>query len=213
MTVRMRPAILLLSISLIISTLNACVSLNKAKPNVAIYDFGLSVPSEGNQLESNQRESNQQLTLKILLDEPVAAESLNHNKIRYRLNYQNPLRVFYYSESRWAAKPSELFSSRLSQMVNLPKNPTNCSLKLKIEAFDHVFQTAATSDGIVQLSALVVEKKSKKIISSQLITESVTSTSSNVQGGTAALQQASENALKKVINWGNMMADDSELCQ
>ena len=203
MTVRMRPAILLLSIGLIISSLNACVSLNKTKPNVAIYDFGLSIPSE----------SNQQLTLKIWLDEPVVAESLNHNKIRYRLHYQNHLRVFYYSESRWAATPAELFSSKLSQMVNLPKNPTNCSLKLKIEAFDHVFQTPSASEGFVQLSISLIEKKSKKIISSQLITESVTSTSSNVQGGTVALQKASENALKKVINWGNMMADDSELCR
>ena len=209
----MRPTILLLSIGLIISTLNACVSLNKAKQNVATYDFGLSVPSEGNQLESNQRESNQQLTLKIWLDEPVAAESLNHNKIRYRLNYQNPLRVFYYTESRWAATPSELFSSKLSKMVNVAKNSMPCSLKFKIEAFDHVFQTPSASESFVQLSVSLIEKKSKKIISSQLITESVTSTSSNVQGGTVALQQASENALKKVINWGNMMADDSELCQ
>ena len=203
MRIRMRPAILLLSISLIISTLNACVSLNKTKQNMAVYDFGLFIPIE----------SSQQITSKILLDEPVAAEPLNHNKMRYRLNYQNPLRVFYYSESRWVAKPAELFSSKLSQMVNLPKNPTNCSLKLKIEAFDHVFQTVATSDGIVQLSALVVERKSKKIVSSQLITESVTSPSPNAQGGAVALQQASENALKKVINWGNMMADDSELCR
>lgn len=204
----MRPAILLLSVGLIISTLNACVSLNKTKQNVAVYDFGLSVPSEGNQSESNQ-----QLTLKILLDEPVAAESLNHNKIPYRLNYQNPLRVFYYSESRWAAKPSELFSSKLSKMVNVAKNSMPCSLKLKIEAFDHVFQTPSASEGFVQLSVSLIEKKSKKIISSQLITESVTSTSPNAQGGTVALQQASEHALKKVINWGNMMADDSELCR
>ena len=203
MRLRMRPAILLLSIGLIISTLNACVSLNKTKPNMAVYDFGLFIPTE----------SSQQITSKILLDEPVAAEPLNHNKMRYRLNYQNPLRVFYYSESRWAATPSALFSSKLSQMVNVAKNPTNCSLKLKIEAFDHVFQTAATSDGVVQLSALVVERKSKKIVSSQLITESVMSLSPNAQGGAVALQQASENALKKVINWGNMMADDSELCR
>lgn len=203
MRVGMRTAILLLSIGLIISTLSACVSLNKTKQNVAIYDFGLPVPSE----------NNQQITLKILLDEPVAAESLNHNKIRYRLNYQNPLRVFYYTESRWAATPSELFSSKLSKMVNVTKNSMACSVKLKIEAFDHVFQTPSVSEGFVQLNVSLIDKKSKKIISGQLITESVTSLSPNAQGGTAALQQASENALKKVINWGNMVADDSELCQ
>lgn len=169
---------------------------------MAVYDFGLSVPNESNQL----------ITLKILLEEPVAEESINHNKIRYRLNYQNPSRVFYYAESRWAATPSELFSSKLSKMVNLTKNPTNCSLKLKIEAFDHVFQTTAASNGVVQLNAQVIHRISKKIISSQLITESVTSTSPNAQGGTAALQQASKNALQKVIDWGNMIAENDELC-
>ena len=89
----------------------------------------------------------------------------------------------------------------------------NCSLELKIEAFDHVFQTTTVSEGIVQLSALLVEKKSRKVISSQLITESAASASPNAQGGTAALHQASENALKKVIQWGNMVADNSALCQ
>ncbi|MDO9393842.1 MAG: hypothetical protein Q7T42_07720 [Methylotenera sp.] len=199
----MQPVILLLTVSLIASTLVACVGINKTSQNIAIYDFGLSVPSESNQTN----------TLKVLLEEPAAVESLNHNKIRYRLNYQNPSRVFFYTESRWAGLPTELFSSKLSKIVNLTKTPMNCSLKLKIEAFDQVFQTVATSEGIVQLSALVVEKKSKKIISSQLITESVTSLSPNAQGGTAALQQASENALKKVITWGNMIADNSELCR
>lgn len=199
----MRHFILLLASGLLVSVLVACVGINKAGQNTSIYDFGLSVSSE----------SNQQIASKILLEKPVAAESLNHNKIRYRLNYQDPSRVFFYAESRWADPPSELLSNKLSKMVNLTKNPMHCSLELKIEAFDHVFQTATASDGIVQLSALLVEKKSRKIISSQLITESAASASPNAQGGTAALHQASENALKKAIHWGNMIADNSALCQ
>jgi ABC-type uncharacterized transport system auxiliary subunit len=193
------------------STLNACVGINKIKQNIAVYDFGLSVPSESPR--ENPSDNNLQIVSRVFLEEPVAVESLQHNKIRYRLNYQNPLRVFYYTESVWAAAPAELFSSKLSKMVNVAKTPMTCSLKLKVEAFDHVFQTPSASEGLVQLSVSLIEKKSKKIISSQLITESVASTSANAQGGTAALQQASENVLKKVINWGNMMADNSELCR
>jgi ABC-type uncharacterized transport system auxiliary subunit len=89
----------------------------------------------------------------------------------------------------------------------------NCSLKLKIEAFDQVFHSATTGDGIVQLSAIVVERKSQKIISSQFISESVPALSANAQGGTTALQIASENALKQAINWGNTIADNNALCQ
>jgi cholesterol transport system auxiliary component len=199
----MRPIILVLTSSLFISTLAACVGINKTKQNIAVYDFGLSVPSE----------SNQQITSKIILEEPVSTASLNHNKIRYRLNYQNPSRIFFYTESHWSATPSELFSNMLSKMVKVEKNPMACSLKLKIESFDQVFQTPSSSEGFVQLSVFLIEKKSQKVISSQLITESVTSTSANAQGGTVALKQASENTLKKVINWGNMIADNNELCQ
>jgi len=203
MRVRMRPIILVLTSSLFLSTLAACVGINKTKQNIAVYDFGLSVPSE----------SNQQITSKIILEEPVSTASLNHNKIRYRLNYQNPSRIFFYTESHWSATPSELFSNMLSKMVKVEKNPMACSLKLKIESFDQVFQTPSSSEGFVQLSVFLIEKKSQKVISSQLITESVTSTSANAQGGTVALKQASENTLKKVINWGNMIADNNELCQ
>ena len=203
MRIRMRPILLLVTSSVIASSLVACVGISKSKQNIAVYDFGLSISNE----------SNQQISSKLLLETPVVAESLSHNKIRYRLNYQNPSRVFFYTESRWAGTPSELISSKLSKMVNLTKTPINCSLKLKIETFDQVFHTQATSDGVIQLSALIVDKKSKNIISSQLITESVASLSPNAQGGTAALQQASDNALIKVMTWGNMIAANSKLCQ
>jgi cholesterol transport system auxiliary component len=105
----MHHFILLLTSCLIISTLTGCVGINKTKQKTAVYDFGLSVSSE----------SNQQITSKILSAEPVAAESLNHNKIRYRLNYQNPSRVFFYTDSRWAATPAELLSDNMSKMVNV----------------------------------------------------------------------------------------------
>jgi cholesterol transport system auxiliary component len=199
----MRPIILLIITSLFISTLVACVDIKTTKQNIAIYDFGLS----------GSLNSSQQITSKLLLETPVAEASLNHNKIRYRLNYQSPSRVFFYTESRWAATPIELLSSKLSKMINFTQTPKNCSLKLKIEAFDHIFQTTTESAGIVQLSALVVERKTKKIISSQNFTESALSLTPNAQGGTTAISQAVESSVKKVIDWGNMIADNSERCQ
>ena len=202
MRIRMRHIILLITFIFFISVLDACVGINKTKQNIAVYDFGLSIPSE----------SNQQINSKNQLEVPIAVESLNHNKIRYRLNYQNPSRVFFYTESRWAGTPVELLSNTLSKMVSPTKFPINCSLQLKIEAFDQVFHTADSSDGVVQLSAFLIEKKSNRIISSQLITESVISHFPNAQGGTAALQLASENALRKAINWGNRTADKNEYC-
>lgn len=200
---RMRRHLFLLASSLVAGTLVSCVAINKTPKNMAVYDFGLSLTGE----------SHQKITSNILIEKPVAVESLNQNTIRYRLNYQNPSRVFFYTESRWATTPSELLASTLSKSVNLPNPPKNCSLKIQIEAFDHVFQTETKSEGTVQLSALLVDKKSQMIISSQHTTESVMALSPNAKGGAMALQQASEIALKKVINWGNTEADRSQLCR
>jgi len=183
--------------------LSACVGLNKTAPNMAIYDFGLPNVSESNQL----------ITSRIPLEEITSAEGLNHNKIRYRLNYQNPARVFFYSESRWASTPSELLTGKLSALSSAASQPANCSLKLKIEAFDHVFQSGDISEGIVQLNVTLIEKISKRAIASELITESTAATSPNAQGGTSAVQTASKNALAKAINWGNTAAANNGVCK
>ncbi len=198
----MHHFIVLLSSCLIISSLSACVGVNKNKQTISYYDFGLP----------NSNNSAQSITSKILIQDPLSTESLNHNKIRYRLNYQNPARVFFYGESRWVSSPPVLLSGKIRTMVNVAKNPLNCSLKLKIEAFDHVFKTARASEGVVQLSAFVVENKSRMVIASQLITESAVASAPSAQGGVSALRQASETALSKAVEWGNMTSENSELC-
>ncbi len=189
--------------SLITLNLVACISTNKTKQNLVIYDFGLPVFSE----------HNQRSTSKIIIDKPTAADAFNHNKIRYRLMYQNPSRVFFYVESRWVTTPVELLSSKISQTVNLAKVSPNCSLKLKIEVFDHVFQTITDSEAVVQLSATIIERNTQKAIATQLFTEKVTSISPNAQGGTAALRDASEIALQKSIEWGSLVSEGSEVCK
>jgi cholesterol transport system auxiliary component len=204
MKTSMNKTLLIVFGSLILSALVGCVSGNHIKQNkLVVYDFGLSDASN----------HSQPLTSTTLLEKPVTADALNHNKIRYRLNYQNPSRVFYYAESRWATTPSELLASKINQIVNFNTTSTNCSLKLKIEAFDHVFRTTSDSDGVIQLSASVIERKTQKLMASQLITETVTATSSDATGGTAALQKASETALKKAIEWSSLIASENELCQ
>lgn len=199
----MRHFILLLSSCLAIGILTACVGVNNSRQNTSYYDFGL--PNSDSRVEK--------ITSKILIQDPLATESLNHNKIRYRLNYQNPTRVFFYGESRWTSTPPALLAGKLRTMVNVAKNPLNCSLKLKIEAFDHVFQTASASEGVVQLSALVVEQKTRAIVASQLITERAVASAPTAQGGVAALRQASETALIKAVEWGNIAAENSALCR
>lgn len=199
----MRRFTLLVSGCLVAWAMTACVSTYKARQHFVIYDFGLPVHGE----------SNQPIDSRLTVEEFVAADYLNHNKIRYRLNYQSPARIFFYSESRWAAAPPELLSSRLSTMMQVIQPSQNCSLRLKIETFDHVFQTASVSEGVVQFNASLVEKKTRKVISSQFISESAPAPMPNAQGGVDALRQAGTQALGKALDWANATAVSSASCR
>jgi cholesterol transport system auxiliary component len=203
MKVFCRQNLVTLATSLIALTLTSCVSVNASKQNFVLFDFGLSASDE----------SHQPVMSKIMLEKPIAPEALNHHKIRYRLNYNNPSRVYFYTKSRWAATPQELLLSKASQIISYDTTiSNNCSLQLKIEAFDHVFSTVESSYGVIQLNALVKDKRTYQIIVSQLFSESVASSTPDAQGGTTALEQASEVALRKMIKWSNEVLDNNQQC-
>ena len=203
----MRHLSYLLFLSLLAGSLSACMG-GKTKPSPAIYDFGLTPAAE----TMAARDIKVQET-KVQMDEVTAAESLNSNRIRYRLNYQNPARVFSYTESRWAALPTELLSAKIrASSKTTPSNQANCGLKLQLEAFDHVFDSETASHGVIQLSVSLNDKKAQKIIASQQIEESAAAYTPDAKGGVAALNQASTTAIAKALDWGNVMAEKSAAC-
>ncbi|HSR01986.1 MAG TPA: hypothetical protein VLM20_04270 [Methylophilaceae bacterium] len=195
--------LILIEAGLIACLATACVNVNKAKQNLVTFDFGLFSPDD------NQ----QSITSKIFWEKPSAIEALEHHKIRYRLNYLNPSRVYFYTESRWATTPSDLLSSRASQLIKFTRITGNCTLKLKIEAFDHVFHTSQNSDGVVQLNALILDKRSHRPVARELFTKSFASASSDAKGGVAALKLASDTALREVVDWSNSVFKMNEVCQ
>jgi cholesterol transport system auxiliary component len=198
----MRHLLYLLVLSLLAGSLAACMG-GKTKPSPAIYDFGLTPVIQTTAAPET----------KVQIDEVTAAESLNSNRIRYRLNYQNPARVFSYTESRWAALPTELLSAKIrASSKTILSNQANCSLKLQLEAFDHVFDSETASHGVIQLSVSLNDKKAQKIIASQQIEESAAASTPDAKGGVAALNQASTTAIAKALDWGNAMAEKSTAC-
>src|SRR5450830_313921 len=193
-----------LIITLALTTLTACVNIHgndQVKTGPALYDFGLLADSA--------------FTVETSLSiEPInAVDALNNNRIRYRLNYQNPAQVFTYNESRWVSPPAQLLNHVVrTQVITKTGSAQNCSLKLQVESFDHVFTSPTESQGIVQISAVLVAKKSHKLISNTVINQSSLATSPDAKGGSAALQTASYSALQKALDWGNTTAANSVEC-
>jgi ABC-type uncharacterized transport system auxiliary subunit len=185
---------------LAVSLLTGCLGGVKVKPAHAVYDFGLD-PSASAAPRSQSSE--------VHIETITAVDPLNSNRIRYRLNYQNPTQVLAYTESRWAAQPADL----LAAMAGTSTSQSPCMVQLQLMAFDQVFETPASSYSIVQMNAVLKEKKTRKIIAHQKIQEQAPASSADAKGGVAALKQASSSALEKAISWGNDAAVASEVCR
>lgn len=196
----MRHLYYLLLLSLLAGSLPACVG-GKPKPSPAVYDFGLISAKDATTMPET----------KVQIDHVTAAESLNSNRIRYRLNYQNPARVFSYTESRWAALPAELLSAKLR--ASSKTILANCSLKLQVEAFDQVFDSETASHGVIQLGAILSDTRTRAVIAKERFEETAVAPTPDAKGGVAALNQASSAAISKVLNWGNAAAEKSEACR
>ena len=193
-----------LFILFIAAMLTGCLGGGKPKPSPAIYDLGLNSASD----------KTSELASRLPLDEISANQSLSSNRMRYRLAYQNPAQVFTYTESRWLSSPAELLSHKLRALSGATAPPQqNCTLQLKLEAFDHVFESKTASHGVVQISAALLANKTHQVILRKQIEQSVAANSQDAQGGVAALNMASTQALTQAVQWGNEAAEASALCK
>lgn len=178
--------------------LSACLSANRAGPEIAVYDFGLNPAST-------------HIDSKVDIGGVTAIDAIDHRRMRYRLNYKNPAQVFTYTQSRWASSPADLLAAKLRSIANTP-GASNCSLKLQIEIFDHILETPNTGNGVIRLHASLSEKKSRQIVASHQIQESAPAPSADGKGGVMALNQASTKAIVKALEWANTVAGQSSQC-
>ena len=186
---------------LLITLLVGCLG-NKTQPSLAIYDFGLAVAPINEQLSE----------IPFLIEDVSAPESINNNRIRYRLNYDNAARLYNYTESRWLASPAELLTHRLRVLTRTTPTFQSCTLKMQLATFDHVFDSQNVSKGVVILLAELVDTKTRKLVLSQRIEESVATSSQDAKGGVAALKIAGDNALINALAWGKSAVETAAAC-
>lgn len=168
--------------------LAGCGSLPKAGPQAAIYDFGIPAKTA-------------MIALPVRLVTFQAAPGLEGSEIRYRLAYKNPAQVFAYTESRWLAAPDKLLQRRMEQRLQTT-GAAPCSLQVTVEAFDQIFDTPASGRGVVQLRATLVKGIGRQaLMQTTQVNAERAAASSDAQGGVAALDGASEQAVAGVLGW------------
>ncbi|MFL9709411.1 hypothetical protein [Methylobacillus sp. Pita1] len=179
-------------------SLSACVSSIKPETKqLDFYDFGLQT-------------ADNRVNFSLSLEQLSASDAIQHGNIRYRLNYKNPSQVFAYAESRWSTLPIDLLRQKVANAS--PAN-TACSLKLQIVGFDQVFDAADSSQGVVQLQLGLVDRRSRKLLASTLVSAQHAAQSADARGGVAALNLASTEALQQAADWAGTTSQSAPECQ
>lgn len=190
------PSLVVLLLSTL--SLSACVSSIKPEPKqLDFYDFGLQT-------------ADNRVNFSLPLEQLGASDAIQHSNIRYRLNYKNPSQVFAYAESRWSTLPIDLLRQKVANTS--PVN-TTCSLKLQIVGFDQVFDAASSSQGVVQLQLGLIDRHSRKLLASTLVSAQHAAQSADARGGVVALNLASTEALQQAANWAVNAAQAAPECQ
>ncbi|OGV72940.1 MAG: hypothetical protein A3B82_06275 [Methylophilales bacterium RIFCSPHIGHO2_02_FULL_57_10] len=179
----------------IILLLTGCGGLPKAGPQAALYDFGIT-PNE-----------TPIATPQLRLAGIEAAPSLDGNDMRYRLAYQNPARVFAYTESRWVAPPDKLLARRFAQRLQPTSSAPQCALHVTLEIFDQIFDTPDSSRGIVRFHASLTDGAGRHAASRTMLASAERSAATaDARGGVAALTAAADDAFAQIIDWARGQA-------
>ncbi len=172
----------------LILLLSACGGLPKPGAAPALYDFGI-VPAFSDAV------------VPVKLTRVEALPGLESFDMRYRLAYQNPNQLYSYTQNRWGAAPSDLLAQRLRHM-GFSSVASPCNLRVILETFDQVFDSTASSRGVVSLRAELITgigRQSKTL--NTLITAEAPAGSADAKGGVAALASATDEAIEKLKVW------------
>lgn len=169
--------------------LSSCGSLPKAGPQAALYDFGIGTAAPDIALTN------------IRVTSIEAGPGLDGSGMRYRLAYQNPARVYTFTESRWVSSPEKLLAGRLQQRLQA-SGEGNCSLIITLDAFDQIFDQPDRSHALVQMHAILKRGSGRQsIIQSFQAKAEHAADSADARGGVAALVTASDHALAEIAGW------------
>lgn len=192
----MLRAALLLSLAL----LAGCALGPAARENAASYDFGL--PRTGQEAAPRLRQD-------LVVAEVSAPAWMDNSGIYYRLAYQDAARPQAYALSHWVMSPAALLGRRLRANIArankagvfVPADGVRAdyTLRLELEEFSQVFDTADRSRALLRLRASLLHKRD--IVAQHSFSVERAAATPNAEGGVRALIAASDAAAEQLIDW------------
>jgi len=178
--------------------LAACVSNPPQTP--AEYDFGPGAAA---------REEPPRLRREITVAAVTAPAWLDSPVIVYRLAYRDASQPRSYVESRWVARPAELFTAQLRQRlaattgsgVLVPADGvrTAVTLRVELQEFSQVFDAPDRSRALVRVRGVLVAEG--RLVAHTSFSTDQPAPSADAAGGARALALAADAAIDQLIGW------------
>ncbi|MFM9970747.1 MAG: ABC-type transport auxiliary lipoprotein family protein [Burkholderiales bacterium] len=178
--------------------LGAC-GIAPVPKDIASYDFGPAAPAK----------AEPRLAINLVVTDVVAPAWMDNTNLHYRLAYVDPARPLPYANSRWVMAPAALLSQRLraglreasKAAVLSPADGVRAEhvLRLELEEFSQVFDSADKSRGVLRLQARLV--RGNELAAQQSFNIEMPAPSANAEGGVRALAAASDEAGRRLADW------------
>jgi cholesterol transport system auxiliary component len=179
---------------------SAC-TLGRGPSDYADYDLGPEPPPA----------AQARLAGSWALDEVAANGWLQSRGILYRLMYRDPARLQAYALSRWTASPALLVTQRLRSALGASADggvamladgaATDHVLKVGLESFEQLVQSANSSQAVVVMRALLLDGKTRDLRGQQVFRTQEPCPSVDAEGAVRALKPASDRAVAALVDW------------
>ena len=176
---------------------------------VAVYDFGPG---------ATRPEATTRIAPlpPVLLAEVETSAALEGTAVLYRLAYSDANQLRPYAQARWAMPPNQLLRQRLRETLGARRTvlgatdaiaPGTLVLRVELEEFSQLFDSASSSAGLVRVRATLSRTGSPpKALAQTSLVVPQPAPSADAAGGVKALAQASDALVRQLDQWMHQVA-------
>ncbi len=183
----------------------------RTQPSMAVYDFGMYRLAADDAENVAVASGKPRLEASLMVADAAAPAWLDNTGIQYRLAYQDLAQSHAYASSRWAAAPATLLTQQIrsriagssSGGVLSPADHVRADymLRLELEEFTQVFDTAGESRGVIGLRASLIDRGARSLVAQRSFRVEQAASSADAAGAVHALTEASNRLIGNLIDW------------
>ena len=190
------------------AALAACGALPEKPVRQEMYDLG-PVPADAQAAPTGPA---------LVLPEVDVNGVLEGTSLLYRLDYADPFQLRAYAFARWSAAPGQLVRQRLRLHIGEVRPVLDSAaaaalarrsgvtppvLRVELEEFNQVFDTQASSQGVVRLRCTLLEVTAagERLVAQRIFSAQRAAPTADAPGGVRALTAATDAVAQDIVAW------------